>query len=115
MSTKIQNREEISTDLDVKPPTNYKIMLLNNDKTAIEAVLDVLAIVFQKKPQDALRIAATAHRSGRSLVHAPFTKEMAQAKIEQTKFYCKQKDQEGGSSMGFPLNYSLLQFESEEE
>src|SRR5262245_7285348 len=52
---------------DTKEPTLYGVVLLNDDYTPMDFVVDVLETLFQKSPAEAFRIMMQVHRSGRGL------------------------------------------------
>jgi ATP-dependent Clp protease adaptor protein ClpS len=108
MSTSIKQTTDIK--LKISLPKNYKIMLLNNDHTYPEAVVEVLKDIFNKNRVEAQAIMTKAHLEGKSLVVIPVTKDMAEAKIEQAKDYCKLKEKTIGVG-----NWTQLKFASEEE
>ena len=105
-------RENTKFNLKIKLPKNYKIILLNNEQTSPEAVVEVLNQIFLKNAQESKQIMLKAHQTGKAIVSCPVTKELAEAKIEQASFFCKQKDIAFGYTKP---NYSALKFESEEE
>ena len=62
-------------------PTLYKVVLLNDDYTTMEFVIQVLEGVFQKSPADAYRIMMHVHLNGRGIAGVyPF--EIAETKVE---------------------------------
>ena len=69
----------------VKPqkqhPTLFKVVLLNDDYTTMEFVVQVLETVFQKSPAEAFRIMMQVHQSG-SGVAGVYPWEVAETKVE---------------------------------
>lgn len=62
-------------------PTLYKVVLLNDDYTTMEFVIQVLEGVFQKSPAEAYRIMMHVHLNGRGIAGVyPF--EIAETKVE---------------------------------
>ena len=69
------------TDQEVDEPPMYKVMLLNDDYTTMEFVVEVLVYVFQKSSEEATRIMLNVHRSGVGVCGIyPF--EIAETKVE---------------------------------
>ena len=64
-----------------KEPTLYKVVLLNDDYTTMEFVLQVLEGVFQKSPAEAYRIMMQVHLNG-SGIAGVYPWEVAETKVE---------------------------------
>ena len=62
-------------------PTQYKVVLLNDDYTTMEFVVRVLEHVFQKSPAEAFRIMMHVHVSGRGIAGV-YPWEVAETKVE---------------------------------
>ena len=71
----------VSERTRVKPPKQYKVVLLNDDYTSMEFVVEILETVFMKSPSEAVQIMLHVHKMGRG-VAGVFTKQIAEAKIE---------------------------------
>ena len=50
-----------------KEPTLYQVVLLNDDYTTMEFVIQVLESVFQKSPAEAYRVMMHVHVNGRGI------------------------------------------------
>ena len=98
----------MSDDIDVlkpetvlKPRTErprlYKVVLLNDDYTPREFVVQVLKAVFRTTEDQAYRIMMTAHQKGACVV-ATFTRDIAESKATQATDMGRQK--------GYPLAFS---------
>ena len=75
-------------------PTLYKVVLLNDDYTTMEFVIQVLEGVFQKSPAEAYRIMMHVHVNGRGIAGV-YTWEVAESKAEKTNTMAR--------GAGFPL------------
>jgi ATP-dependent Clp protease adaptor protein ClpS len=88
--TVIQERVQEKT----KDPTLYKVVLLNDDYTTMEFVVQVLEDIFQKSPAEAYRIMMHVHVNGRGIAGV-YPWEIAESKAEKTIALAREA--------GFPL------------
>lgn len=65
----------------IKEPTLYSVVLLNDDYTPMQFVVDVLEAVFQKSPAAAYRIVMQVHLNGRGLAGI-YPWEVAETKVD---------------------------------
>ena len=75
----------------LKKPKLYKVILLNDDYTPMEYVVNLIKIVFRKNESEAVNIMLMVHKKG-SGVCGIFTKEIAETKVE-TVLKMAQSDQ----------------------
>ena len=87
----------------IEQPRLYKVVLLNDDYTPREFVVQVLKAVFRTTEDQAYRIMMTAHQRGVCVV-ATFTRDVAESKAKEATDLGRQK--------GYPLEFST---EPEEE
>ena len=81
----------------VEPPL-YRVILINDDYTTMDFVVEILETVFLKRPAEAHRIMMLVHTSGRALCGTyPF--EIAETKVDQVRELARQH--------GFPLQATL--------
>src|SRR4029077_9606008 len=64
-----------------KEPALYGVVLLNDDYTPMQFVIDVLEAVFQKSPAEAYRIMMQVHVNGRGLAGI-YPWEVAETKVD---------------------------------
>src|SRR5688572_8435468 len=64
-----------------KEPTLYSVVLLNDDYTPMQFVIDVLETVFQKSPAEAYRITMQVHLNGRG-VAGIYPWDVAETKVD---------------------------------
>jgi len=81
----------------VEQPRLYKVVLLNDDYTPREFVVQVLKAVFRTSEDQAYRIMMTAHQRGACVV-AAFTRDVAESKATQAT--------DMGRRKGYPLAFS---------
>ena len=72
-----------------KKPSMYKVLLLNDDYTPMEFVVDVLEVFFQKSQDEATRIMLHVHQKGIGICGV-FTYEVAETKVGQVMDFARQ-------------------------
>jgi ATP-dependent Clp protease adaptor protein ClpS len=86
------------TRQETKKPDLFKVLLLNDDYTTMDFVIEILESVFHKNPADAFRIMMAVHTQGQGLCGVyPF--EVAETKVATVV------DLARGS--GFPLRATM--------
>jgi len=81
----------------VERPRLHKVILLNDDYTPREFVVQVLKAVFRTTEDQAYRIMMTAHQRGVCVV-AVFTRDVAETKATRAT--------EAGRAKGYPLMFT---------
>ena len=71
-----------------KKPSMYKVLMLNDDYTPMEFVVDVLEHIFQKNREEATNIMLHVHQKGVG-VCGIYTYEIAETKVTQTVDYAR--------------------------
>ena len=71
-----------------KKPSMYKVLMLNDDYTPMEFVVDVLQNIFQKTREEATKIMLHVHQKGVG-VCGVYTYEVAETKVTQTVDYAR--------------------------
>ena len=97
-----------ATDLDVKidekikiditEPKRYKVIFLNDDKTPIEFVIELLVTVFRHSDETAKDITLKVHNEGSAVVGV-YTFEIAEQKGVESTHLARQA--------GFPLQIKI--------
>lgn len=77
-----------------KEPDQHQVVLLNDDYTTMEFVMDVLEHIFHKSPAEAYRIMLLVHTQGRGICGV-YTWEVAETKAAAVVAMAQQA--------GFPL------------
>jgi ATP-dependent Clp protease adaptor protein ClpS len=96
MSIDAQIEEKIVTSL--QPPKMWKVIFLNDDKTPMEFVIDLLTQVFKHDETTAKNLTLEIHQTGSAVVGV-YTHEIAETKgIESTTLARRH---------GFPLQITL--------
>jgi ATP-dependent Clp protease adaptor protein ClpS len=73
----------------LKRPPMYKVILLNDDYTPMEFVVQILEIFFGMDREKATRIMLSVHTQGKG-VCGIFTKEIAETKVAQVNDYARE-------------------------
>jgi ATP-dependent Clp protease adaptor protein ClpS len=71
-----------------KRPNLYRVLILNDDYTPMEFVVDVLEHIFQKNRDEATKIMLHVHQKGVG-VCGVYTYEIAETKVTQTVDYAR--------------------------
>lgn len=77
-----------------KEPDQHQVVLLNDDYTTMDFVMEVLETVFHKSPAEAYRIMLMVHTQGRGICGV-YTWEVAETKAEAVVSLARQA--------GYPL------------
>jgi len=79
------------TNLDFKKPKMYKVILLNDDYTTMDFVVEILITVFHKSAADATRIMLDVHQKGKGVVGV-YTYDIARTKIAQVEKLANERE-----------------------
>jgi ATP-dependent Clp protease adaptor protein ClpS len=82
----------------VKEPSMFKVILLNDDYTTMEFVIEILMLVFAKSLEAATEIMLNVHHQG-SGVCGVYPLEVAETKVDTVHSLARQR--------GFPLRCAL--------
>ena len=82
----------------VKEPSMFKVLLLNDDYTTMEFVVEILMLVFAKSLEAATEIMLNVHHKGIG-VCGVYPLEIAETKVETVHSLAKER--------GFPLRCTL--------
>ena len=90
-------KPRLKTRTKIEQPRLHKVLLLNDDFTPREFVVEVLKAVFRTTEDQAYRIMMTAHQKGVCVV-STYTRDIAESKAKEAT--------DLGHSNGFPLAFS---------
>jgi len=85
---------DLDLDIDIQEPKLYKVILLNDDYSTMEFVIDILVKIFHKTNDEAMQIMLNVHNKGKG-VCGIYTYEVAQTKVAQVSQEARNK--------GYPL------------
>ena len=88
--------EKIS--IDTKEPSNYNVVMLNDDRTPMEWVLEILQNIYRHSVETSEQIMLTIHNDGASVV-GTYKYEIAEQKAAETIAASRNN--------GFPLNVKV--------
>ena len=86
------------TDQEVTEPPMYKVLLLNDDYTTMEFVVEILVHVFHKAIEEATQIMLNVHRAGFGLCGV-YPYQVAETKVDTVHALAKEA--------GFPLKCTM--------
>lgn len=75
---------QTDTEIEVSEPKKYKVLLLNDDYSTMEFVVDILKTIFRKTEEEATTIMLNVHETGKG-VCGVYSYEIAATKVEQVK------------------------------
>jgi ATP-dependent Clp protease adaptor protein ClpS len=89
-----QEQHETEGELSLMEPRQYKVLLLNDDYTSMDFVVEILMNIFHKSYQEAEAIMLEIHRQERGLCGV-YTFEVAETKVMQVRRLAREQ--------GYPL------------
>ena len=75
----------------LKKPQKFQVILLNDDYTPMEFVVEVLERFFSLDRENAVRVMLKVHTEGKG-VCGVFTREVAETKAEQVNQYAREQE-----------------------
>jgi len=97
MADKVLTKPRTKTKSKTERPPLWKVILLNDDYTPREFVVQVLKAVFRMNADHAYKVMMTAHQRGACVI-AVYTKDVADTKAKEATELGKQK--------GYPLYFT---------
>ena len=91
MSQEFDSEVLIGDEEEVKEPGDYAVVLLNDDYTTRDFVVEILMLIFHKNLEEATRIMLNVHHKGRGAAGV-YTWDIAQTKSDQVHTLAKQYD-----------------------
>jgi ATP-dependent Clp protease adaptor protein ClpS len=73
----------------LKEPEDYRVVLLNDNFTTMDFVVEVIMVVFHKDQENATRIMLDVHHKGRGIVGV-YSYDIAQTKVNHVHSLARQ-------------------------
>lgn len=89
MSTEEDTELAVKTKPKVQRPAMYKVILLNDDYTPMDFVVEVLRRFFGITEDQAIALMLTVHTKGAAVVGV-FTRDIAETKVTQVMDFARQ-------------------------
>ena len=83
---------------EVREPSMFRVLLHNDDYTTMEFVIEILIIVFNKSPEEAVEIMLNVHRKGIGICGV-YTYEVSETKVNIVHVLAREN--------GFPLKCTM--------
>jgi len=94
----VKRKAAVDTRRELKEPPLYKVLLLNDDYTTMEFVVEILMVVFHKSPEESTRIMLKVHKEGVG-VAGIYTRDIAETKVDTVHALAGEK--------GYPLKCTM--------
>lgn len=98
MSPLSDSRPDLSVDIEIREPRQFRVLLHNDDYTTMDFVIEVLMGIFGKSAEEATSIMLAVHERGLGSCGV-YTEEVAETKVTQVH--------DKARKAGFPLRCSM--------
>jgi len=95
-----ETEEEVISETrdEIDEPSMYKVLLHNDDYTTMEFVVEILMLVFNKSPEEAVEIMLNVHQKGIGICGV-YTYEVSETKVNTVHDLARDN--------GFPLKSTM--------
>jgi len=97
-SPEVEEEVIYETKDEVREPSMFRVLLHNDDYTTMEFVVEILIIVFNKSPEEAVEIMLNVHRKGIGICGV-YTYEVSETKVNIVHVLAQEN--------GFPLKCTM--------
>jgi len=97
-SPEVEEEVIYETKDEVREPSMFRVLLHNDDYTTMEFVVEILIIVFNKSPEEAVEIMLNVHRKGIGICGV-YTYEVSETKVNIVHVLAREN--------GFPLKCTM--------
>ncbi|MDO5417284.1 MAG: ATP-dependent Clp protease adaptor ClpS [Lachnospiraceae bacterium] len=99
MGAKENVRGQIRSQLQIKIPKKYHVLIYNDDFTPMDLVVEILVRIFDKQEQEAVALMLAIHK-GSSAVAGVYPKDIAQTKAAEAVQWARED--------GYPLKVEAV-------
>jgi ATP-dependent Clp protease adaptor protein ClpS len=82
--------DAVAERTDVREPPFYKVLLLNDDFTPMDFVVELLVVLFGKNVEEATKIMLHVHHRGQGICGV-YPKEIAEMKVLQVEEFARER------------------------
>jgi ATP-dependent Clp protease adaptor protein ClpS len=100
MRPELEEETDATVEHREEEPPMYKVLLLNDDYTTMEFVVDILMFVFNKSTEEAIAVMLNVHRKGAGICGV-YPYEIAETKVDAVAALALEQ--------GFPLKCIMEQ------
>ena len=75
---------DVQEEVELEEPKKYKVLLLNDDFSTMEFVMEILTKIFRKSLEESEKIMMEVHNNGKGICGV-YTHEIAHTKVEQVR------------------------------
>ncbi|MDR2865722.1 MAG: ATP-dependent Clp protease adaptor ClpS [Spirochaetaceae bacterium] len=75
-------KKAVTEEKKLSEPENFKVILLNDDYTSMNFVVDVIMLVFHKNAEEAEQLMLAVHNKGRAIIGV-YAGDIAKTKVDQ--------------------------------
>jgi ATP-dependent Clp protease adaptor protein ClpS len=93
-----QLEEDLSIIIDIDEPSQFRVLLHNDDYTPMDFVIKILRTVFHKQTEEATRIMLNVHQEGMGICGV-FPYDIAETKVNRVQYEARDH--------GYPLRCTM--------
>lgn len=90
MSPQVEHDHDIQVEEEVASAPRFRVVMINDDYTPMDFVVEVLISVFSLTPDEAVQVMWAIHETGKG-VCGVFSYEIAEAKVYQVSILAKEE------------------------
>ena len=91
MEPRIKERPVTKNNEKYKEPEEFRVILLNDNYTTMDFVVEILMLIFHKNAEDANRIMLDVHIKGKGIVGV-YSWDIAATKVEQVHVMARENE-----------------------
>ena len=91
MAPSSQVEKSAKSETHTATPRFYRVVMMNDDFTTVDFVVEVLCVVFGMPASDSQNIAMTIHNDGRGIIIEGCTRDWADTKAQHSNAYARKR------------------------